>query len=80
MRLNDQDNNVRPYPCLEKTDKRCRCRIGANSPHLSPSMLLKSLTMAMPSPASEYSTVRMVTSHRSSPNSAWVSERQLFVS
>ncbi len=38
--------------------------------HLSPSMDLKSLTMAMPSPAREYRTVRTVTSHRSSPKSA----------
>jgi len=38
--------------------------------YLSPSMLLKSLTMAMPRPAIEYSTVRMVTSHESCPKRA----------
>ena len=36
--------------------------------HLSPSMLLKSFTMAMPRPAMEYNTVRMQTSRVRVPN------------
>lgn len=38
--------------------------------YLSPSMLLKSLTMAMPKPAIEYSTVKTITSSVRLPNSA----------
>ena len=40
-------------------------------PWRSPSMDLKSFTMAMPRPAKEYSTVSTMTSGVSSPNTAW---------
>jgi hypothetical protein len=57
---------VRHAGLSTQTEEEC----APEAAHLSPSMDLKSLTMAMPSPASEYSTVSTVTSHRSSPNSA----------